>query len=116
MKIKDTTLVIVCLILLWGVVCVVRPYWDKYWLGEDIRAAAIYGTKHGERKTRMLLTKKMMESGNDFRGEDFSIEKDEQNNVTISIEYIDEIRFFWMTLKELEFTVEKTASEVEAMF
>jgi hypothetical protein len=116
MKIKDTTLVIVGLILLWGVVCAVRPYWDKYWLGQDIRVAAIYGTKHSVQKTRMLLTKKMMQSGNGFRGEDFNIEKNEHNNVTVSIEYIDEISIFGMTLKELEFTVEKTESEVEAVF
>ena len=40
-------------------------------------------------------------------------EKDEKNRVYISITYIDEISILGVTLKELRFTVERRASEVE---
>lgn len=116
MKIKDAIMVIVGLALLWCVVSAIRPYWDKYWLEQEIRAVAIFGTKNSVEDIRRLLTRKMIEIGHGFSGEDFAIERDEDNNVTISIEYIDEIRVFGVTLKELEMTVEETVSEVEAMF
>ena len=104
------------IIIIWVVVSIVRPYWDKYWLGQDVEAAAIYGTKNSVKDTRAFLTQKMKEAGRDFAGEDFGISKDENNNVTINLTYCDELRVFGVTLKELEFTLKRTMSEVKATF
>jgi hypothetical protein len=104
------------IIIILIVVSIVRPYWDKYWLGQDMEAAAIYGTKNSVRATRTFLTQKMKEAGRDFAGEDFGISKDENNNVTISLTYYDEVHVFGVTLKELEFTLKKSMSEVKATF
>jgi hypothetical protein len=104
------------IIIIWVVVSIVRPYWNKYWLGQDVEAAAIYGTKNSVVDTRRFLSQKMKEAGRDFTGEDFTITKDEENNVTISITYYDAIRVFGVTLKELEFTLKRTMSEVKATF
>jgi hypothetical protein len=104
------------IIIIWVVVSIVRPYWDKYWLGQDVEAGAIYGTKNSVEDTRAFLTQKMKEAGRDFTGEDFGISKDENNNVTINLTYCAELRVFGVTLKELEFTLKKTMSEVKASF
>jgi hypothetical protein len=112
-KVVDLAIVLIFLLVVVGVV---RPYWHKYWIGQEIEAAAIYGTKNSIEDTRNFLSKKMSESGRDFRGDDFRIAKNEDNTVTISLTYYDRIRVFGLVLKELKFTVEKTKSEVEATF
>ena len=65
---------------------------------------------------KRLLSKKMKEKGWTFRGEDFVIQKNRLNRVTISLDYDDEIRVFGVLLKELPMTVEKSVSEVESVF
>ena len=114
--IKKFLNLIFLIIIIWVVVGMVRPYWDKYWLGQDVETAAIYGTKNSVEETRRFLTKKMKEAGCDFTGEDFRIIKDKDNNVTISITYYDKIDVFGVILKELKFTLKKTVSEVKAAF
>jgi hypothetical protein len=106
----------ICIALAWLVLNGVRPYWNKYWIGQTIHNAAIYGTKNSIEDTRRFLNKAMSDAGRDFSGNDFVIEKDEKNTVTISLKYRDEIRVFGVKLKSLDLTVEKTASEVESIF
>jgi hypothetical protein len=106
----------VLLALIWIAVSIARPYWHKYWIGQDIEAAAIFGTKKSESDTREFLTKRMRDAGHNFTGNDFKIAKDEKNNVTISLSYYDKISVFGITLRELEFTVERSKSEVQEKF
>ena len=106
----------VLIALIWIVVGIARPYWYKYWIGQDIEAAAIFGTKNSVADTRGFLTRKMKEAGRSFTGKDFKIAKDEKSNVTVSLSYYDEIRVFGITLTELEFTIEKRKSEVQEKF
>ena len=106
----------VLLALIWIAVSIARPYWHRYWIGQDIEAAAIFGTKNPVADTRGFLTRKMEEAGRSFTGNDFKIAKGEKNNVTISLSYYDEIRVFGLTLTELEFTIEKSKSEVREKF
>jgi hypothetical protein len=106
----------VLIALVWIVVSIARPYWHKYRIGQDIEAAAIFGTKNSVGDTRGFLARKMKEAGRSFSGDDFKIAKDERNNVTISISYFDEIRVFGLTVTELEFTIEKSKSEVKGTF
>ena len=113
---KDIIKVIIFLLLIWGVVCTVKPYWNRHGLEKELKTASVYGTKNSVEATRKFLNAKMKEGGYDFTGRDFFIEKNEHNTVTISITYTDEIRIFGMTLKELEFTVEETSSEVEEFY
>jgi hypothetical protein len=116
MKIKGILMYIVCVVFIWCAVSSIKPYWDTYWLGQALEVTAVYGTKNSIEATRNFLDTKMKEEGRDFAGEDFTIEKDERNNVTISIKYSDEIRIFGVKLKTLEFSVEKTAFEVKEFF
>ncbi len=116
MKIKGILKLVVFVVLIWCAVGSIKPYWNNYWLGQAIKAAAVYGTKNSLEATRNFLDTKMKKEGRDFAGEDFTIEKDEHNNVTISVTYSDEIRVFGLKLKTLEFTVEKTAFEVKGVF
>lgn len=106
----------VLIALIWIAVSIARPYWHKYWIGQDIEAAAIFGTKNSVGDIRGFLTRKMKEAGRSFTGDDFKIAKDEKNNVTISLSYYDEIRVFGITLTELALTIEKSKSEVEEKF
>ncbi len=101
---------LICLI-----VCAIWPYWNKYRISKDLEAAALYGTKHSIKETREFLSEKIKERGYDFKPEEFHIEKDENNTVSISWTYYDEISFFGFTLKELEFTLDVTEEETEAM-
>jgi hypothetical protein len=107
--------IVVLISFAWCIVCVVKPYWNKYWLGQTIKNAAIYGTKNSVIDTRRFLAREMDEEGRDFSGEDFRIEKD-INSATISITYSDKISIFGINLTSLHFTVEKTALEVKSIF
>lgn len=116
MKGKDLFWLILVIAFLWCVVSAAKPYWDRHWLGKSMEAAAIYGTKHSMSETRKFLTKKMREEGWNFDGNDFVIEKSRNNTVSVRLTYEDEIRIFGHTFKELVFTVERSAEEVETMF
>ena len=82
----------------------------------DLKAAALYGTKHSIEDTGKFLREKYKERGYDFDQEDFQIEKDENKTVSIKITYQDEITFFGFILKELEFKLEVTERETEESF
>ena len=107
---------IVSLLILYLIFCAVLPFWHRYEMQSDLNAAALYGTKHSIEKTRALLLEKAAERGYELDAEDYAIEKDEKNTVSISLTYVDEIRFFGMTLKELEFTLEASARETAEAF
>ena len=94
-------------------VSVARPYWDKYWIGKEIEAAAVHGTKHSIEDTRAFLGERMKESGYPFVPENVEIAKDEKNRVTITFHYQDSVRVFGRKLKDLTFTVKRTVSEVK---
>jgi major membrane immunogen (membrane-anchored lipoprotein) len=93
-----------------------RPYWSLYWIGKEVEAAAVYGTKNRIDDTQDLLDKKMKDGGYRLRGKDFHIEKNAKNRVTITVQYKESISIFGIVLKELNLTVEKTASEVKDLF
>ena len=104
-----------CIVFLLCVASAAKPYWNKYWLGYELRTAAIYGTKNSISDTRQFLSEKIKYDWPGFSPQDFFIEKDENDTVTVGIEYCDAISVFGVSLKELEFSVEKTASEVSAL-
>ena len=104
-----------CIVFLLCVASAARPYWNKYWLGYELRTAAIYGTKNSISDTRKFLSEKIKYDWPGFSEKDFFIEKDENDTVTVGIEYCDAINVFGVNLKNLDFTVEKTVSEVDAI-
>ena len=104
------------LVLLWGLVNTVKPYWGKYWLERELATCAIYGTKHSITKTKEMVISKIKDAGYDFKEDDFIIEKDEDNNVSINIAYSDEINIFGLTLTRLEFFVEAKAFEAKGYY
>jgi hypothetical protein len=114
MKIKDTVFFAVAALVIWTGISVAAPFWERYWLGQEMDRAAIYGTKHSIKATRNFLTNRMKDAGYDFTGEDFEVKKDSDNDVEVSITYCDEIKIFGLSLKSLEFTVEKKSSNVRA--
>jgi len=98
------------------IVCSIWPYWNKYQITSDLKSAAIYGTKHNLEDIQNLVTGKMKESGYVFDPDDLNIEKDENNNVSISLTYKDKISFFGFDLKDLQFTVEVNEKYVKEAF
>ncbi len=116
MQIKPYFTYAVIILLLWSGVCAARPYWDKYWLEQEMKTAALHGTKTGVEAAAKFLDAKMEEQGRGFTGDDFEIERNADNSVKISITYADEIRVFGLSLKKLRFTVETNTSDVEARF
>ena len=113
MKLKDSFFYLVGILFIWCVVSSVKPHWEKYLIGIEIERAAIYGTKHTVDETRKLLNKKMKEDGHPFTDKDFIIEKDEYNDVYMSLTYDDEIKIFGFWVKPIEFTIEKFSSETK---
>jgi len=116
MQMKPYFMYAVIILLLWSGVCAARPYWDKYWLKQEMESAAVYGTKASVAAIAEYLDDKMKEQGRGFIGDDFAIEKDARNAVKISITYADEIRLFGHSLKKLRFTLRAYASDVKARF
>jgi hypothetical protein len=88
-----------------------RPYWEKYCLELQLEAASVYGVNNSLGDTRSFLDKIMREEGYYFSGDDFVIEKDRNCRVAITLDYVDEISFFGITLKELRFTAEGSSKE-----
>lgn len=97
-------------------VSVVRPFWNRYWLKKDMEVVAVYGTKNRAEDTRALLTEKVKERGLYIRDNDIVVEKDEKNRVSIRLYYDDRISLFGKTLKELDFSLQVTVSEVKEYF
>ena len=91
----------------------VRPFWSKYWLGKELDRVSIYGTKHTIAQTKQFLNERMNVKGYDFNANNFSIEKDANNDVSVSITYDDAIKVLGAVLWDLEFTVERQSREVE---
>jgi len=94
----------------------IKPYWDRYWLERQLEIVAVFGTKHGFHETKDFLMNKMREEGYSFNEDDFVINKDEKNSVFINLAYTDEVEIFGRTLKQLQFTVEVSASEVKSSY
>jgi hypothetical protein len=95
---------------------ITKPYWNRYWLERHLETAAVFGTKHSLDETRDLLMSKMREEGYGFKEEDFVINKDEKNRVSINIIYTDEIEIFKKPLKQILLTAEGSAREVESYY
>ena len=108
---KDAIKVIIAIFVIVCIVSALWPFWNSYWLGKELENVCVYATKNSVEDTRKLLSARMQEKSYDFSGDDFYIEKDEKNRVYIGITYKDEISILGKTLKELSFTVERSASE-----
>jgi hypothetical protein len=108
---KDVIKVLIAVFIVVCIVSALWPFWDRYWLGKELENICVYATKHSVEETRKFLSERMKEKRYDFSGDDFTIDKDEKNRVRISITYIDEISILGKTIKELSFTVEKSATE-----
>ncbi|MDY6881190.1 MAG: hypothetical protein SV686_13155 [Thermodesulfobacteriota bacterium] len=108
-KAKSMIMLLVSVCILALVFAAVRPYWNKYWLTKDLEAVAVYGTKKSIEEIKKKLDRVMKEQGHGFVGNDFYIQKDKHRNVTIGIEYYDEISLFSLIIKELEMEVETKA-------
>lgn len=106
-KIILAALIILC------IVGGVRPFWSKYWLGKELDRVSIYGTKHSISQTRQFFNERMNIKGYGFRGNDFSIEKDNNNNVFVSITYDDAISVLGVVLWDLEFTIERKSLDIK---
>jgi hypothetical protein len=112
---KNAAIFILVIFFAWCIVSVVKPFWNRYWVAENVEKAAIYGTKNSIESTRKFLSEKIEEMGCYFNEEDLIIEKDE-DTITISITYSDEISLFGKTLKQFQFSVKATEHEVEEYY
>lgn len=104
------------LILVFILLNSIKPYWNQYCLERHLETVAIFGTKHGLQETVDFLMNKMREEGYSFNEDDFVIDKDEKNRVSINVVYTDEIKVFGKTLKQLQLTSEVSASEVKSSY
>ena len=107
---------IVSIGFIWLIVCAIWPYWTQHGIKSDLKAAVLYGTKHSIEDTEKFLSEKIKERGYNFDPQEFYIEKDENNTVSISLTYQDEISFFGFILKKLEFALDMTERETEEFF
>lgn len=99
---------IVSIGILFIIASAIWPYWNRYLINSDLKAAALYGTKHSVADTRSFFSEKLKERGYDFDPLELDIEKDENSTVTIRFAYQDEISLFGIVLKELEFKLAVT--------
>ena len=116
MKTKKIFMIIIAVLILYCAICAIKPFWDRYWLGQDLQTAAIYGTKHSVGDTRKYLSRIMEDKGYGFSGEDFYIEQNANKDTTIGIVYDDEIRIFGATILEFELSAEKTHLFIKSTF
>ena len=93
-----------------------KPYWNRFWLEKNLETVAIFGTKHGLHETKSFLMDKIRTEGYSFNEDDFIINKDERNRVSINFAYVDEIRIFGKPLKKLQLSADVAANEVKTFF
>ena len=94
----------------------VKPYWNKYWIQEELEVAAVYGTKNSLENTKTFLLNKLKEEGYRIGEEDIYVEKDSKNNVTITVRYSDKISIFGKEMRKLRFTLTATEREIKAYY
>jgi len=102
--------------LICSILNVVKPYMGKYWLEMQLERVAVFGIKHNMSDTVNLLISKMRVEGYEFEEDDFVINKDKDNNVSISITFNDEIGVLGVTLKELTLHAEASALDVKSFY
>ena len=107
---------LIAFILIFIILNFLRPYWDRYWLEKHLETVAVFGTKHGLNETLDLLMTKMGEEGYEFEEDDFVINKDEKNSVSINLAYTDDIKIFGKSLKQLQLMAEVSAREVKSSY
>ena len=95
------------------IVSALWPYGNRYFINSDLKKAALYGTKHSIEDTERLLIKELKEKRFNFDPEKLSIDKNENNAVTIRLTYQDKISFFGIVLKELEFKLDVAERNVK---
>lgn len=110
---KSVLKIILAALIILCIVGAIRPFWSKYWLGKELDRVSIYGTKHTIGQTKQFLNERMNVKGYGFSANDFSIEKDANNNVSVTITYEDAIRVLGLELWDFEFTIERRSQEVE---
>jgi hypothetical protein len=103
-------------VLLLCALSVIRPYWNRYWIHKDMETAAVYGTKHSEEATMGMLLKKMQQEGHKFTEQNFVIDKEANNKVTITLQYTDRIGLFGVEFKKLPFTLTASAKEIKEYY
>ena len=111
-----TTLIIVSVVIIYLIICVVWPFWNKYRLTSEMEEAALYGTKHDIEETLEFFGQKAKDRGYDFDPEKIHIDKNENKTVSMKWTYQDKISFFSIVLKKYEFTIEVTKRETEERF
>jgi len=93
-----------------------RPYWDKYWIQEEVEVAAVYGTKNSLENTKAFLFNKLKEEGYGIEEDQIDVNKDPKNYVTVTVRYSDKISIFGKEVQELHFTVTATEREIKAYY
>jgi hypothetical protein len=115
MNMKSFFAYIVLAAIIWAVVCVVRPYWDRYNIATELEGIAIYGTQHEVDTIKKKLEEKINENDWPFTLTDVIINKNQDRDVKISITYSDEIKIFGLSVKSLEMTIEKETRYIKPM-
>jgi hypothetical protein len=115
MNFKSIFSFILFVAVIWAIVCIVKPYWTKYNIGNEVEVVATYGTKHDIDETKKMLIRKITENEWPIEENDFSVKKNDYGDVTISITYNDEINIFGMSVKSLEMNIEREARFVKAI-
>jgi|GEM_PF-716280 len=103
-------------VVVWGAISAVHPFWNKYWLQKQMEGVAIYGTKNSVEDTREFLKKQIEGAGYHVNWDNVAIEKNEENDISIRMVYRDEIEIFGVSLKTFEFQMDAFAREVEGIF
>ena len=93
-----------------------KPYLSRYLLERNLESVAIFGTKHSLQETAELLMSNMRDKGYRFDEDNFVINKDDKNYVSINLAYVDEIKIFGQTIKQLHLTAEVSAREVKSSY
>ena len=89
------------------------PYWNEYLINSDLKAAALYGTKHSIEETQRFFNKKKGKRGFVYDPAKLHIAKDENKTVSIKLTYQDKISLFGIVLKELEFKLDVTKQYIK---
>ena len=109
-KIIFNILLVVIAVLL---VCTAWPFISRALVNNELKKAAIYGTKHSVGETRELLINALKEKGVNYYPDDLEIKKNARDKVTISLAYEDSIHFFSIVLKKLEFKLNVEQKNIE---
>jgi hypothetical protein len=90
-----------------------QPYWQNYWIKQDLIKATSFATKNDIERARKMFKDSMLNQNKPELGEMIDIEKYDNGTVHSSLDYVAPVIIFGHKFTEYNMHIEKTLTNSE---